>query len=343
MGAKKASLWLPLRALVVRNVKLFMKDKMMVFFSMLAPVIVLLLYILFLGKMQVDNIDNVIRSEETFKNLLEGVSDAEITSAIQMIINNWMIAGVISVSCITVAFNASTVMVRDRDRGTIDDVLAAPIPRWVLYLSYILSTFVITSCIVCAVLIFAMIYLAATGGFLMSFVTFLKLLLATFLSILSSSFFMVLIISFIKTESALTSFNSVFSALIGFLIGAYTPVGMLPKPVQYICCFIPGAYSAGLFRKIFMEGPINVFGKKLGISGAEVNQLLNDYKVELKFFNLTVSELAMWLVLIGSVVVFGSLVLILYSNKKTNFFDARRKRKQAKFSIKAKMAKGKKK
>lgn len=341
MGTKKTSLWLPLKALVIRNVKLFMKDKMMVFFSMLAPVIVLLLYILFLGKMQVDNIFTVLKTEEAFKDLLKGVPDLEITSAIQMIINNWMIAGVVSVSCITVAFNASTVMVRDRDRGAIDDVLAAPIPRWVLYLSYILSTFVITSCIVGFVLIFSMIYLAASGGFLMSFVNVLKLLLATFLSILSSSFFMVLIISFIKTESALTSFNSVFSALIGFLVGAYTPVGMLPKPVQYICCFIPGSYSAGLFRKIFMEGPINFFGKRLNISGKEVNQLLNDYKVELKFFDLTVSELAMWLVLIGSIVVFAAVVLILYSNKKTNFFDSRRRRKKAKFSIKA--AKGRKK
>ncbi len=343
MGTKKASLWLPLKALVIRNVKIFMKDKMMVFFSILAPVIVLLLYILFLGKMQTDNIANIIYSTEEFAGLVEKFKGTgEIENAIGLIINNWMIAGVVSVSCITVAFNASTVMVRDRDRGSINDVLAAPIPRWIVYLSYILSTFVITTCVVGGVLVLALTYLAATGGLIMTFGLFMKLLLATVVSILSSSFFMVLIISFIKTESALTSFNSVFSALIGFLTGAYTPVGMLPAPVQYICCFIPGAYSAALFRKIFMDGPISVFGKKLGITGEEVNKLLSDYKVELKFFDLTVSELAMWLVLIGSIVVFGALVLILYSNKKTNFFTARRKRKKAKFSIsKPKKAKSK--
>ena len=40
--------------LTVRNLKLFLKDKMQVFFSLLAPLIVLFLYVAFLGDVQMD-------------------------------------------------------------------------------------------------------------------------------------------------------------------------------------------------------------------------------------------------------------------------------------------------
>lgn len=343
MKNTKTGIWLPLKSLVVRNVKIFMKDKMMVFFSILAPVIVLLLYVLFLRKMQTDSMLAMLTPEnlpktldpsilEKLTNALNGISRETKEAALQTLVSNWMLAGVMSVSCITVAFNACTSMVRDRERGTVNDVFASPIPRWVVYLSYILSGFIITFGICFAVLVIALIYLAAAGSLMMSFINFLQIVCTTVLSILSSSFFMVLIISFIKTEGALTSFNSVFSAVIGFLIGAYMPVGMLPKAIQYLCLFIPGTYSAGLFRHQFMKGPIAHFGTMLGLGKEEapevVNQILQSYSVNMEFFGMPVSVTAMVLVLIGSVLVFGALIWILYSNKKTNFFALTKKKKR---------------
>lgn len=331
---KKSNNWLPLKALVIRNVKLFMKDKMMVFFSVLAPVIVLLLYILFLGEMQVQNIQQTIQNTPIDGVDLSNIDAKTIESGVRAVINNWMIAGVMSVSCITVAFNANTMMVRDRERGNINDVLSAPIPRWVVYLSYIISCIIITSFICFSVLFLSMIYLTCTGGFMMSFVNFLAIVGTTLLSIISSSFIMVLIISLIKTEGALTSFNSVFSAVIGFLIGAYMPIGMLPKGVQYLCLFIPGTYSSGLFRNVFMEGPISKLGAQIGISREQVNELLKSFSVNMDFFGMDVSSLAMILVLVGSIVLFAALLLIFYSNKKTNYFTQTKKRKKKKFSVK---------
>lgn len=302
-----------------------MKDKMLVFFSILAPIIVLLLYILFLGKMQVDNITTMIESG-AFDDILIQITDTEmVQSGLKIAINNWMIAGVMSVSCLTVAFNSCATMVRDRARGKINDIFSAPIPKWIVFLSYIFSSFLITFSICFAVLFFGMIYLACSGGLVMTFGTFASIVGITILSVMSASFFMVLIVSFIKTESALTSFNSVFSTVIGFLIGAYLPIGMLPKPVQYLCLFIPGTYSSGLFRILFMQGPIHYLSGVLGITNADVNRLLSSYKVNMEFFGMPVSILAMILVLIGSIVVFASLVMILYSNKKTNFFSIKKK------------------
>ena len=45
-----------LLCMVSRNLKIFLKDKANIFFSLLCPLIVLALYVLFLGKIQVDNL-----------------------------------------------------------------------------------------------------------------------------------------------------------------------------------------------------------------------------------------------------------------------------------------------
>ena len=41
-------------ALAVRGIKIFLADKMGVFFALLAPIIILMLYLLFLGDIQID-------------------------------------------------------------------------------------------------------------------------------------------------------------------------------------------------------------------------------------------------------------------------------------------------
>lgn len=315
---KKNNNALSLYILVKRNIKLYLKDRMTVFFSVLAPIIVLLLYILFLGKIQTDTIMNMV---------IDGyrVSDYLTKTDINALINNWMIAGVMGVSCITVALNANIVMVRDRMTGNVNDVIASPVKRWVLYLSYIISCFLITFGICFIVLMISVIYLACSGGLMMTFSEFLGILGITILSILSSAFFTVLICGFIKTTSALAAMNGVFSTAIGFLIGSYLPFSMLPTYIQYMACFIPGTYSAGLFRNYFMGGVIRLFKSK--VPDMEIIKgIFDSYSIDLKFFGTTVSSSWMVLALLISIVVFGSLILIFYSNKKTNFFALGRKK-----------------
>lgn len=178
----------------------------------------------------------------------------------------------------------------------------------------------------------SIIYLACSGGLMMTFSEFLGILGITILSILSSAFFTVLICGFVRTTSALAAINGVFSTAIGFLIGAYLPFSMLPIYIQYMACFIPGTYSAGLFRNYFMGGVIRLLKSKVP-DAAIVKGIFDSYSIDLKFFGNTVPAVWMVLALLISIVVFGSLILILYSNKKTNFFALGRKHK---FSFKKK-------
>ena len=310
---------LSLSCLVKRNIKLFLKDKMLVLFSVLAPLIILILYIFFLTDLQVGTIENVIKEAG-----IDGIDPKLVTG----FLNNWMLSGVMAVSCITVAFNVNTIMVRDRERGSVNDVLAAPVKRWVIYASYIITCFVLTFCICFIVLLVALIYLACTGGFMMSFVDFLAILGITIFSIVSSSFISVFLVSFMKTEGSLGAFNGIFAAAIGFLIGAYLPLSILPKPVQYFVCFIPGAYSAGLFRNYFLRGPMEKLLEVL--PGDVVKQLMGSYSVQMEFFGTTISSGWMVFALAISIIVFVGLLIIFYSNKKTNFFALGMRKKKKK-------------
>lgn len=309
---------LALSVLVKRNIKLYLKDKMTVFFSVLAPIIILLLYVLFLGKLQVDSIMTMLAES--------GIDSTLTTQDVTGIINNWMIAGLMGVSCITVCINTNMVMIKDKATGNINDMLSSPVKRWVIYLSYIISCFVVTLAICLVVLLLAIVYLACTGGLMLSFVHFLAIVGITILSTLSSAFFMVLLCSFIKTTNALAALNGLFSTAIGFLIGAYLPFSMLPGAMQYIACFIPGTYSVGLYKEYFLSGYMQFLGDKLP-ADSEVFRLLNEnYSLSLDFFGHEVSTSWMAMVLVISIVLFAGVLAILYSKKKTNFFNATKKR-----------------
>lgn len=49
-----------LMRLTLRNIKVFVKDKANVFFALMAPLIVLALYVLFIGRMQADGIKEAL-------------------------------------------------------------------------------------------------------------------------------------------------------------------------------------------------------------------------------------------------------------------------------------------
>ncbi len=260
--------------LVKRELKLFLKDKAAVFFSLLAPLIILMLYVLFLGDLQVSAV------EQAF----EGTTVSH--SLIKSFIDGWMLAGVVSVSCITVAFSAYNVVLNDKENGTLDDILASPVKRWVITASYYFYNFVVTSVICGLLLVVVFVYLAISGWYLTVGHTF-AIVGVTVLSIVSSTLFATAICGFLKTTNAHSACVGILSAIIGFLIGAYMPVDMFPKAVQYIILFVPGTYSAGVLRNLFMSGVLNEIGKD---APYHVEPLKDSYSMNMDFFGHTIGQ-----------------------------------------------------
>lgn len=293
--------------MTVRNVKIYLKDRMSVFFSLIAPLIVMGLYILFLGRIQVDAVNSVLEQA--------GVSlDA---SAVKAFCDAWMLTGMMATACITVALCSAAVIIQDKRRGIVADTAASPVPKWIPTAAYFVSTFLATVAICLIALCVAFIYLAAAQLWYLSFLDVLGLIGTVLLSALSSTMVVILIASFVKTESAFSGVNIIMGTTIGFLIGAYMPITMFPKAVQYFTLFIPGSYSAGLFRHFFLGGVLADMGTVL--PAQLVESLSAAYSVKLDFFGLTMNAGVMAAVLAGTVLLFAGInILVLYlKNKKT--------------------------
>lgn len=93
--------------LVKRHFKVFWKNHTLVLFSLMVPLVVLVVYVIFLRPMEVSQLDAAIKEGLGFEFDPENATKEalELVHKIRGIADEWMIAGVLSVSCITVALN----------------------------------------------------------------------------------------------------------------------------------------------------------------------------------------------------------------------------------------------
>lgn len=266
--------------LVERSLKIFLKDKVGVFFSLLAPLLVLMLYVLFLGDLQMDSIKAAFKDVPIDEKLLKNFVDG------------WMLAGVVSVACITVSFSAQSIMVSDRQDGVLADTLASPVSRGVVAVGYLLSNVIISFCICLVVLAVAFVYLAITGWALSAGDVF-GLIGLTAMSVFSAATLSTLVCMLIKTSSQHSAFVGITSALVGFFVGAYMPLSMFPKGVQYVTLFLPGTYSASLYRNLFMRGSLQ---KICDVVPQAEEGLRESFSMQLDFFGKQIgADVQVWI------------------------------------------------
>ena len=60
---------------------------------------------------------------------------------------------------------------------------------------------------------------------------------------------------FVKSEKTASTITTVMGTLIGFIVGVYIPIGMMPEFIQKIMKAFPITYSATLFKQIFTLEP----------------------------------------------------------------------------------------
>lgn len=231
--------------LVLRNVKLYLRDKAAVFFSFLSVIIILALYILFLGELQRSNLPQEVSSLE------DG----------PWLISSWIMAGILTVSTVTVPLGAVGNLIDDRADGLLNDFYTSPISRNILALSYLISAWVIGFIMVMFNFVIGQIYVIMEGGELLPFLDNLKLIGLVILSIMSFSSFFFFLSLHIRTRNAYGTLSTLVGTFIGFLGGIYIPIGILGKNVQNIMNSLPTAHAVTVIRKIYMSGAIEaVFG-----------------------------------------------------------------------------------
>ena len=225
-----------MKIMVKRNLKIYFQDKAAVFFSMLSVIIIFALYIFFIG----DSISSGLKFLPHPNRLMRA----------------WMLAGMLASASITTSLGAYGVMISDRENKTIKDFYSSPVSRRQIAGGYIITGFIISIIMSIFTLIFGEIYMGMIGGAVLDMDILLKLFGVIVLSAFASSAIASFIISFLKTNSAYSAASMIVGTLIGFLVGAYSPIGNLPENVQWLVKYFPCAHSAVLYRQLLMEGSI---------------------------------------------------------------------------------------
>lgn len=282
-----------MKAMTIRGLKLYFKNKGTVFFSLLSVLIMFSIFAFFLGDAM--------------------TSDMEDIEGGKMIINSWLIAGMLASTSISSSIGAYNIMVTDRDDKIIKDFFSSPMKRSNVLIGYILTGFIVSIVMCLVIFIFGEIYILLKGGSLLSFSSFIQLFLVMIVSSFSSSSIICFTISFVKKNSTYSALSALLGTLIGFLTGSYLPIGNLPNGMQTFIKLFPPMHSASLFRQIMMKDSIDV-----GFNGASEETILKfkDYLgVSLSFSGEPIKTYTYFLVLIGSGILFYSLAVLNISKK----------------------------
>ena len=277
--------------LTKRHLMVFFKNKVRLMYTLLVPVIIFAVYLLFLRGLELNMVQNIL-ADPKWGLSSEIINDALLHKHIETLVDSWMLSGILGLSTVTVALQTNTVFVEDKQNGVNRDFASSPIHRNLLIASYFLYNFIVSALICAAFLVVCIVYLACVGELVLSFLSFLLVLVVMFFATVTSTLMTIFICSFVKSEGTMMSIVAIFSTAIGFLIGAYMPLGMMPAFVQGICGFIPGTYACSLLRYAFLETPVSqltAYAQSIGISPEIISELSTNFGYELNFFGVMVN------------------------------------------------------
>lgn len=292
--------------LTKRNVKLFFKDKGLFFSSLITPIILLVLYATFLAKVYKDSFAGSMPEGFT---LDEGI--------INGIVGGQLLASLLAVSCITVAFCANLIMVQDKVTGAKKDLLVSPIQSYKVSMAYYLGTLLNTLTISLIALFAGFIYLVATDGWYLSFGDVVLLIIDIFMLTMFGTALSSIVNSFLKTQGQMSAVGTIVSSGYGFICGAYMPISNFGTGLQRVLSFLPGTYGTALVKNHTLRGALNEM-QNSGVPHEVIEGIKKSIDCSFNFFDKAVSVNAMYLVMIISIIVLISVyVLINFLRKKS--------------------------
>ena len=268
-----------------RNIKVYLKDKTAIIFSMMTQIIILGLYLLFLKQNYVDSMTS----------MLDGFNIKTEDNLINALVNSWLVSGVIGTSVVTVAMNSLSVMISDKQNKIDYDYNASSVKGSTVVLSYF-SGAVVNTIVISAILL--------TAGIAFSCI----------LGSVSAVLILMFVASFFKKNSTYAAFNTLISVAIGFVIGAYIPVSQFSDGVQTFVNLIPGSHIAAMIRNVLVSPCINDISTSLagadhGMFAAEAEKA---FATNLNLFGNEVDFTFMMMYSIGAILIFLILNLISY-------------------------------
>lgn len=285
-------------ALVSRNRKLFFKDKGMLFSSMITTVILIVLYATFLANVYKDSFVSATKDMiDLSDKIINGTVAAQLAAAL------------LTVSCVTVTFCVNLTMVQDRASGARKDFDVSPVSKTKIYIGYFLSTVLNSLMVNGTALALCLLYILKMGWYMsvsdVIFVIMDMILLVLFGSTLSS------IVSYpLKTQGQLSAVGTIVSAGYGFVCGAYMPISNFSSGLQKALSYLPGTYGTSLVKNHMLNGVYKEMADT-GLPSEAVTVIRNTLDCNPVFRGHVVGVPQMYLIMVGSIVVFGAAYLLI--------------------------------
>lgn len=247
-------------ALIERNIKVFLRDRMALFFSLLSVLILLVLYKVFLGQIQVDGIKAAM-------NVNNAPSD------VVTMVNYWLVAGLVTITSMSATLGAYGVSVDDRQHHRVDDFMLTLISPIKIEISYMVAAVLIGSLITFMLYVLAIIVFIGGTGLLIGLATTLKIMLLIIVSSTLSLLMIYPIMYLIKSNSQFASFSTIVGTAIGFLTGVYISIGSVSTPVKNVITWFPLTPINSVIKQLIMNDSLNEVFK------SAPNQIRTSYEV----------------------------------------------------------------
>lgn len=222
-------------AIVVRNLRLFFRDRLNVFFSLLGAIILFALYTLFLGNLQTEG-------------LAASFPDAQ-PRQVKAFVDSWMFAGIVLITTITTGLGALAVLVDDAQSGRFRDFLVSPIRRGQIVLGYLIAAVSVALLMSLIVLALSVLYLGAVDGMWLAPEALLRVTGIVVICCAAFTALSALIVSGVRTAGAFSALATIVGTVLGFVAGAYIPVGSLPDSVGNVINALPFGQAGMLLRR----------------------------------------------------------------------------------------------
>lgn len=294
--------------LTKRNLLLFFKDKQSILFSLLTSMIVLALYLLFLKDTFVSAMDSAINQFPGLNSLIDK-NDKD------MFANLILLTGILGSAMITVPYNCLITLVKDRENKVDYDILATPLKRGQIILSYFVSAAFSSVILTGIILAVGLTTICMHGDVYLGTIDILKAFCVVALGSISATSIFMIVVLFLKSVSASGAFFGLLSAVSGFIIGAYIPISQFSEAIQTICNIFPASQITIVLRNVLINGLLEHMNTTLdgvdqGIFVTSIKELFS-FKARLFDSYFDISQMLVYIVV--SIVICIVVQILVYS------------------------------
>lgn len=293
-------------SIIKRNIKMFFKDKGLLFTSLITPMILLVLYATFLGNLY----------EDSFKQILDAIAPGLKVedSLINGCVGGQLFSSLLAVCTVTVTFCSNMLMVQDKVNGSISDLTITPVKGSALAFGYYIATFITTLIICLLATVACLIYIASIGWYI-TVSDILLILLDVFILVMFGTALSSIINYFLSSQGQISAVGSIVSAGYGFICGAYMPISQFSEGLQKFVAFLPGTYGTSLLRNHSLNG---VFAEmeNLDIPEKAIEGVKDSIDCNIYFFDEKVPISTMYVYLAGATVVLAAVYILMNLKKR---------------------------